>query len=365
MASSYSDLKIQLMATGENSGTWGNVTNVNLGTAIEEAITGSADVVFSNADLTLTLTDTNSSQTARNLRLNLTGSVAAEKNLVVPAIEKVYIVNNTLTFAITVKNATGTGIEVPAGKTMYVYNDGTNVVDAITHLTSLTLGTPLPAGSGGTGATSLNSEAVIIGNATSAVKFVAPGGSGNVLTSNGTAWTSSAAQGFDSGTVMLFAQTSAPTGWTKDTSNFNNSALRVVTGSVVNGGSVDFTTAFASKAVSGSIGNTTAGGSVGVSLSGGGSVSATTLATSQIPSHTHPASNGGSFGSSASPYPNVNAAIHSTNSGAAGGGGSHTHGFTNPSYSGSFTGTAHNHTFTGTAINMAVKYVDVIRATKN
>jgi hypothetical protein len=154
MASTYSSLKIQLMTTGENSGTWGNVTNINLGTALEEAIVGSADVTFSSADVTLTLTDTNSSQIARNLRLNLTGTVAAAQNLVVPAIEKVYLINNGLTFAITVRNASGAGIAVPAGKTMWVYNTGANVVDAVNHLTSLTLGTPLATAQGGTGTNS-------------------------------------------------------------------------------------------------------------------------------------------------------------------------------------------------------------------
>jgi hypothetical protein len=143
MASTYSSLKIQLMGTGENSGTWGNITNVNLGTAIEEAITGSADVTFASGTVTLTLTDANSSQAARNLRLNLTGTSGGAQNLIVPAIEKVYIVNNGCADTITVKNAGGTGIAVPAGKTMYVYNNGTNVVDAVTHLSSLTLGTPL------------------------------------------------------------------------------------------------------------------------------------------------------------------------------------------------------------------------------
>jgi hypothetical protein len=166
MASTYSNLKIQLMTTGENSGTWGNVTNVNLGTALEEAIVGSADVSFSSADVTLTLTDSNASQTARNLRLNLTGTVSAAQNLIVPAIEKVYIINNGLTYAITVKNSSGTGIAVPAGKTMWVYNNGTNVVDVATHLTSLTLGTPLPVASGGTGSASgvnLASGSVVFG----------------------------------------------------------------------------------------------------------------------------------------------------------------------------------------------------------
>jgi hypothetical protein len=139
------------MATGENTTTWGNVTNINLGTAVEEAIVGSADVAFSNANVTLTLTDTNAAQTARNLRLNLTGTATSGYNLVVPSIEKVYLINNGTDGAITVKNTTGTGIAVPAGKTMWVYNNGTNVVDAVTHLTSLTLASPLPVASGGTG----------------------------------------------------------------------------------------------------------------------------------------------------------------------------------------------------------------------
>jgi hypothetical protein len=325
MASTYSALKIQLMATGENSGTWGTVTNTNLGTALEEAIVGSADVTFASAEVTLTLTDSNSSQTARNLRLNLTGTSGGAQNLIVPAIEKIYIINNGCADTITVKNSTGTGIAVPAGKTMYVYNNGTNVVDAITHLTSLTLGSALPAASGGTGLTSA-------------------GTAGNVLTSNGTAWTSVAAAAFDSGTVMLFAQTSAPTGWTKDSSNYNNSALRVVTGSASTGGSVDFTTAFASQTPAGSISVNTSGLSAG----------ATTLTTSQIPSHTHtsPLYLQAYDGPSVRGSPGGNT---TQQTGATGGGGSHTH-----SVSGSATAT-----FTGTAINLAVKYVDVIRATKN
>lgn len=151
MPSTYSNLKIQLMATGENNTTWGDVTNVNLGTAIEEAIVGSADVTFSSGDVTLTLTNTNATQTARNLRLRCTGTTGGARNLIVPAIEKPYIVQNDCADAVTVKNSTGTGIAVPAGRTMWVYNDGTNVVDAVTRLSSLTLGTPLPVASGGTG----------------------------------------------------------------------------------------------------------------------------------------------------------------------------------------------------------------------
>jgi hypothetical protein len=134
MASTYSALKIELIGTGEQSGTWGATTNLNIGDdALGEAITGTADVSFSSADVTLTLTNTNTTQTARNLRLNLTGTVAAAQNLIVPAIEKQYIVNNGLTYAITVKNSSGTGIAVPAGKSMILFNNGVNVVEAITY----------------------------------------------------------------------------------------------------------------------------------------------------------------------------------------------------------------------------------------
>lgn len=153
MSSTYSNLKLQLMATGENLATWGNVTNVNLGTAIEEAIVGSADVTFASGNVTLTLSNTNTTQTARNLRLNLIGATGgATRNLVVPSIEKVYIINNTCADSVVVKTAAGTGITVPAGKSAWVYCDATNVVDVTTHLSSLTLTTPLPVASGGTGA---------------------------------------------------------------------------------------------------------------------------------------------------------------------------------------------------------------------
>ena len=152
MSSTYSNLKLQLMATGENLATWGNVTNINLGTALEEAVVGSADVTFASGNVTLTLSNVNTTQTARNLRLNLIGTTGGStRNLVVPSIEKVYIVNNTCADSVVVKTSAGTGVTVPTGKTLWVYNDGTNVVDATSHLTSLTLGTPLALTSGGVG----------------------------------------------------------------------------------------------------------------------------------------------------------------------------------------------------------------------
>jgi hypothetical protein len=135
MASTYSDLKIELIGTGDQSGTWGTTTNNNFSIALSEAITGSADVAFSSGDVTLTLTDTNGAQAARNLRLNLTGTSGGARNLILGSgcqIEKLYLVQNNLADAVTVKNTSGTGVAVPAGNSMFVYNNGTNVVDAIT-----------------------------------------------------------------------------------------------------------------------------------------------------------------------------------------------------------------------------------------
>ena len=156
MSSTYSPLKIELIGTGDQSGSWGDTTNTNLGTALEEAITGSADVTFASGTVTLTLTDTNATQTARNLRLNLTGTSGGAQNLIVPAIEKLYLVNNGCADTITIKNSTGTGVAVPAGKTLFVFNTGTNVVEAISYISSLAVATATITGGTISGITQLD-----------------------------------------------------------------------------------------------------------------------------------------------------------------------------------------------------------------
>jgi hypothetical protein len=181
---------------------------------------------------------------------------------------------------------------------------------------------------------------------------VAPGTANNVLTSNGTTWISQAPAGggggdIPSGTVMIFGQTSAPTGFTKLTDQ-DNAGLRVVSGTASTGGSVNFTTAFASQTPTGSVSITAVSGSAG----------ATTLSTPQIPSHTHSVPSGEAQASSitSSKFGNQPQYGGGQTTGATGGGGSHTHPFSFSSGSG---------TFSGNAINLAVKYVDVIRATKD
>ena len=153
MASTYSALKLELMATGEKSGTWGDINNTNLGTALEEAIAETAAVAFTDGHETVALTDSNATQVARHLRLNLTGDASAGYDLIVPTIEKPYIINNATDGTITVKTTAGTGIAVPTLTTMWLYADGTNVVDVVSHLSNLTLANALPIASGGTAGT--------------------------------------------------------------------------------------------------------------------------------------------------------------------------------------------------------------------
>jgi len=132
MASAYStDLKLELMVTGENSGTWGDKTNTNLN-LVQQAIAGYEAINVASADVTLVMTNATLSN-ARNMVLNLTGTLAANRSLNVPdGIEKTYIVADSTTragYTLTIKTVSGTGVAIPAGKTVLVYSDGTNVVD--------------------------------------------------------------------------------------------------------------------------------------------------------------------------------------------------------------------------------------------
>jgi hypothetical protein len=264
MPSSYSNLKIELIGTGEQTGTWGATTNNNFQYAIEEAITGATDVTFSSADVTLTLANSNLPQQARNLKLNLIGFTGTPLNLIVPTIEKLYLINNTLSYAITVKTSIGTGVAVPANKSVWVFNDGTNVSYSINSLgdtlavdaggtgtttstgtgsvvlnTSPSLVTPLlgtptsgiltnctglpmttgvigtlPIGNGGTNTTATPSQGAVAYGTGTAIAYTAVGTTGQVLQSNGSGiptWQSA----FVTGMIMMWSGTIAtiPTGW--------------------------------------------------------------------------------------------------------------------------------------------------------
>ena len=245
----------------------------------------------------------------------------------------------------------GASGEFAAGAITGTSFSGNGVALTAINASNIASGT-LSATFGGTGSANLTADNVILGNGASVVKVVAPGAANNVLTSNGSTWISQAVAAggtvIPAGTVMMFAQTAAPTGFTKNTTTGDNSALRVTTGTASSGGSVGFTTAFASQTPTGSVSITAVAGSAG----------ATTLTTPQRPSHSHPSRItsevfGGTSGVVGRDSREANT---SYTTGNTGGGGSHTHPFSFSSGSG---------TFSGSAINLAVQYIDVIRATKD
>lgn len=129
MASTYSpNLRLELIGTGEQQGTWGSTTNTNLGTLLEEAIGGYVSVTVSDvADTTLT-TSNGSADQSRNMVINLTGALTATRNVICPAIEKLYVVKNATTGgqSVVFKVSGQTGVTVPNGAIEFLYVDGTD-----------------------------------------------------------------------------------------------------------------------------------------------------------------------------------------------------------------------------------------------
>ena len=143
MASTYSpDLRIELIANGEKSGTWGTITNLNLGTLIEDAIAGAATVTTSSSAQALTVSNGAQDQ-ARCSTLVLNTAAAANYSVYVPPVPKLYVVRNTSAsytctlYASTVAGNTtqaGSGITVPTSTSMIVRCDGTNIVDQTNYI---------------------------------------------------------------------------------------------------------------------------------------------------------------------------------------------------------------------------------------
>jgi hypothetical protein len=132
MPSTYSpSLRLELIGAGEQAANWGNTTNYNLGTLLEQAIAGVQSVAVSGASYTLT-TGSGVADEARNAVLVLTGTLAASCNVIVPTADKTYTFRNATTggFSVVVKTAAGSGVTIANGFTQQVYCDATNVVAA-------------------------------------------------------------------------------------------------------------------------------------------------------------------------------------------------------------------------------------------
>jgi hypothetical protein len=133
MASTFStSLKLELIGDGEQSGIWGQTTNTNLGTLLEQAITGVVSITMVDANYTLTNFNGVSDE-SRNAVLVVGGTNAAVRDIIAPLVEKLYTVaNNTLGgFAIRIIGSSGTGVTIPNGATCLVYCDGTNFVNGL------------------------------------------------------------------------------------------------------------------------------------------------------------------------------------------------------------------------------------------
>jgi hypothetical protein len=164
MSSTYStNLALELIGTGDQAGNWGSTTNTNLGTLLEQAISGYVTQgVTTGSDTTITIPN-GATGVARNMFIELTGTGGASTNLIVPSNKKLYFIYNNTTGAVTVKVSGQTGVSVPAAAKMLLVSNGTDIVIATNYMASLTLGTPLAVLQGGTGGTtSTGSGAVVL-----------------------------------------------------------------------------------------------------------------------------------------------------------------------------------------------------------
>jgi hypothetical protein len=206
MASTYSpDLRIELIANGEKSGTWGTITNLNLGTIIEDAIAGAATVTTSSAAQALTVSN-GAQDEARCSTLILNTVAASNYNVYVPPVPKLYVVRNTSAsytctlYASTVAGnttAAGSGITVPTSTSMLVRCDGTNIVDQTNYIS---------------GALAVGGNFSVTGTATG----VTPAGGDNSTKFATTAFVQSiAGTSFPSGGIILWNGSvgSIPAGW--------------------------------------------------------------------------------------------------------------------------------------------------------
>jgi len=142
MPSTYSqNLRVELIANGEQSGTWGNTTNVNLGTILDSAIAGyTAVTVGSATDLALTANNGAADQ-SRNMIVQLNSATGGDFNLFIPPASKFYVIRNNTTSTATINNSTalngttasgGTTVAIKTGITSLIFSDGTNVREALT-----------------------------------------------------------------------------------------------------------------------------------------------------------------------------------------------------------------------------------------
>ena len=253
MPSTYANnLRLESIANGEQSGSWGDTTNKNICSLLVDSITAVTTISITGSGNYILTANAGTTDEARTAVLRFTGLRSTDCYVTAPAVAKTYIIDNFTDEPLGSKNiimrtTAGATATVPFGK-YTVYCDGLDffVLTGFGAGGTVTGNVGITGTLGVTGVTTLATTltGALVGTA-GIVSAVAPGTAGNLLTSNGTAWASTSnPPAFASGTRIGFQQTAAPTGWTKDTTAaINDSILRFVTGSVTpSGGSVAFST---------------------------------------------------------------------------------------------------------------------------
>lgn len=140
MPSSFTNLlKLELPATGELTGLWGQTVNNAITTPVSEAIAGTQSITIGGSDYTLSNGNGSASNEARKAVIVATGSPGADRNVICPATSKLYLFINNTNAVMTLKTAAGTGVAVPVGQKRLLYCDGTNVVEAVNAIGALTV----------------------------------------------------------------------------------------------------------------------------------------------------------------------------------------------------------------------------------
>jgi len=391
MASTYvNDLRLDELGTGDASGTWGNVTNTNLQLIGEGLSFTTKDCFATDDNKTETVAD-GATDPLRGMYVKVTSSatLTATRTLTIApnTVSRLQYIENATTGnqIITIKQGSGSTVNIANGQTKAVYMDGAGggakVVDAFADFGVGALnGLTFPTADGSNGqviqtngsgtlsfaTVDLSTKANIASPTFTGTPAAPTAGAGTNTTQLATtAFVTTAvanAEPFPSGTSMLFQQTAAPTGWTKQTTH-DDKALRIITGTVGTGGSVAFSTALGSGA-------TVAGGSVSgnptsnLSVSISGNIANTTLSTNQIPSHSH-----GYVKPVSAPRPGIQTSSPKTgtanaNTNNTGGSGAHNH---SHNLSGSMSGnvTAGNLAVGASTAAINVNYVDFIIANKD
>jgi len=201
MSSTFStNLALELIGTGDQAGSWGNTTNTNLGTLIEQAISGYVTQAMTTGNTTSITIPDGASGVARNMYLELTGTGGTNTVLAVPANKKLYFVYNNTTGAVTVKVGAGTGVSVATGEKQLLVSNGTDIVKATSYITS-------------GGSISFDSLSVTTLTATSANITTLTSTSANITTLTGTSANITTMSGttatYTSATVSNLSSTSA------------------------------------------------------------------------------------------------------------------------------------------------------------